>query len=333
MMKNPIMKSKLSLTPIGLAAWVVAQFLIVTLSFAQTAPPSDPKIELKVVKVDSEESNADDNKGYNAVDGNPATFWHTQFENSTSTYPHEITLELVPPATIKGVTYLPRQDDSENGMIKDYEIYVSADGKGFGQSVAKGAFDRGVDLKVATFEPRECRFIKLKALSSVNGGPWASAAEITVVGKNAEMKTTPPKSGLRAVKADSEETQAADNRAANAVDGDPATFWHTQWQDNAPGYPHEIVLELVPSATIKGVTYLPRQDGSENGMIKDYEIYVSADGKDFGQPVAKGAFEKNADMKTVNFSSQACRFVKFKALSEVNNGPWASAAEITIIKN
>ena len=141
----------------------------------------------------------------------------------------------------------------------------------------------------------------------------------------------PTKIVLKVVKADSEETTGEDAKAANAVDGDPNTIWHTQWQDANPECPHEIIIELTPPATIKGFTYLPRQDDSENGTIKGYEFYVSNDGQNFGQPVAKGEFANSKDLKTVTFPPQACRFIKLKALSEVNDAAWTSAAEIGVV--
>lgn len=136
---------------------------------------------------------------------------------------------------------------------------------------------------------------------------------------------------LKLVKADSEETAGEDGKAANAVDGNPATFWHTQWQDASPEPPHEIIIELNPPAAIKGFTYLPRQDESDHGTIKDYEFFVSNDGANFGEPVAKGVFENTKDKKTVTFNGVSCRFIKLKALSEANDGPWTSAAEIGVI--
>jgi len=148
----------------------------------ETAKPG--QVTLTVVKVDSEETAGEDGKGANAVDGNPSTFWHTQWQDANPEHPHEIIIELHPPCTIKGFTYLPRQDDSENGMIKDYEFYVSNDGQDFGQPVNKGSFDDGKDLHTVIFEPVKCRFIKLKALSEINGEAWTSAAEIGVVPSN-----------------------------------------------------------------------------------------------------------------------------------------------------
>ncbi len=136
---------------------------------------------------------------------------------------------------------------------------------------------------------------------------------------------------LKVVKVDSEETSGEDGKGANAVDGDANTFWHTQWQDANPEHPHEIIIELTPPSRIKGFTYLPRQDESENGTIRDYEFYVSQDGKDFGQPVKKGAFEGGKEKKSASFDPKLCRFVKLRALSEINGEAWTSAAEIGVI--
>jgi endo-alpha-N-acetylgalactosaminidase len=288
----------------------------------------EAKLSLKLVKVDSEETAGEDGKGSNAVDGDPATFWHTQWQDASPAHPHEIIIELSRAAKIKGFTYLPRQDDGVNGTIKGYELYVSTDGKEFGEPVKKGTFEEGKEKKTVTFEPKTCRFIKLKALSEVNGEAWTSAAEIGVVQAEDQAAVQPT---LKVVKVDSEETAGEDGKGANAVDGDSATFWHTQWQDASPAHPHEIIIELTPSCAIKGFTYLPRQDESDHGNIKGYEFYVSTDGKEFGEPVKKGTFEEGKEKKTVTFEPKTCRFIKLKALSEVNGEAWTSAAEIGVV--
>jgi hypothetical protein len=148
------------------------------------------KVKLKFVKVDSEETNGQDGYGKNAVDGDPNTYWHTQWQSNSSPLPHEIIIELIPPSIIKGFTYLPRQDESDHGTIKDYEFYVSNDGKDFGSPVKKGTFEPGKEEKIETFAPMKCRFIKLKAISEINGQPWTSAAEIRVIqsGEDASIK-------------------------------------------------------------------------------------------------------------------------------------------------
>jgi hypothetical protein len=136
---------------------------------------------------------------------------------------------------------------------------------------------------------------------------------------------------LKVVKADSEETAGEDGKASNAVDGNPDTIWHTQWQDASPAHPHEIVIELSEAVMIKGFTYLPRQGDSENGMIKDFEFFVSEDGKEFGEPVKKDAFTSGKDKKTITFEPKKCRYVKLKALSEINGEAWTSVTEIGVV--
>ena len=138
-------------------------------------------VTLDFVKVDSEETFGEKAYGEFAVDGNPDTFWHTEWNHNSPGLPHEIIIELLPPSTIKGFTYLPRQDESDHGTIRDYEFYVSDDGKNFGQPVKKGSFEPGKELKTETFEPIKCRFIKLRAISEINGLNFTSAAEIGVV--------------------------------------------------------------------------------------------------------------------------------------------------------
>jgi hypothetical protein len=163
----------------GLLGWFAAVCYYRDFQPSEVTPLAT--VKLTVVKVDSEETNSQNNGGEKAVDGNPNTYWHTQWDDDSPGLPHEIIIELDPPCVIKGFTYLPRQDASDHGTIKDYEFYVSKDGKNFGKPVNKGAFESGKDEKIETFNPVKCRFIKLKAISEVNGLPWTSAAEIRVI--------------------------------------------------------------------------------------------------------------------------------------------------------
>jgi hypothetical protein len=138
---------------------------------------------------------------------------------------------------------------------------------------------------------------------------------------------------LEFVKADSEETSGEAGYGANAVDDDPDTIWHTKWLNGSPALPHEIIIELLPPSTIEGFTYLPRQDESDHGTIKDYEFYVSNDGKDFGRPVKKGTFEAGKEKKTETFEAVKCRYIKLRAISEINGLPLTSAAEIGVVQS
>ena len=95
--------------------------------------------------------------------------------------------------------------------------------------------------------------------------------------------------------------------------------------------PHEVRIDLGLTYAIDGFRYLPRQDGGVNGTISGYEFYVSADGVNWGTPVTAGNFAKNTQEKEVIFAPMSGRFVRLKALSEINGGPWTSVAELSVL--
>jgi len=117
-----------------------------------------------------------------------------------------------------------------------------------------------------------------------------------------------------------------------AVDGDPTTFWHTPWKDDLQPFPHDLIVELEKPTAMKGLTYLPRQS-SESGRVGSYEVYLSNDGKKWGQPVAKGSFGKGGDLQYIMFKKKRkASFVKFSVLSEVNGKRYSAIAELGVIK-
>ena len=82
---------------------------------------------------------------------------------------------------------------------------------------------------------------------------------------------------------------------------------------------------------VTAVTYLGRQDGNENGLVKQYEIYVSTDGKNWGTAAASGTFAKTTALQVAKLkTATAARYIKFVAKSEVNGNAWTCAAEIGI---
>lgn len=78
----------------------------------------------KVLYADSEELGSDDGNAANVFDLQFTSFWHTRWRSAQPGHPHLLILDLGKEAKIAGMMYLPRQD-SPNGRIRDYEIYVS----------------------------------------------------------------------------------------------------------------------------------------------------------------------------------------------------------------
>lgn len=138
-----------------------------------------------------------------------------------------------------------------------------------------------------------------------------------------------PKNEWSLIYADSEEVNNP-GLATMAFDDDPGTIWHTRWSTGTDPYPHEIQIDLGNSYSISKFKYTPRTDG-QNGRIKDYELYFSYDKTNWGDVAYSGSFENTSSPQTVEFLTPVKgRYMRLKALSEVNGGAWTSAAELTL---
>jgi len=128
-------------------------------------------------------------------------------------------------------------------------------------------------------------------------------------------------------------TEAGNYVAVNAIDGNPATIWHSSWSAGAKPHPHTISFDLGNSYEITGFSSLPRQDGSANGMIADYEIFVSDKKGATGTPAVKGTLEKTKKESSIVLPNGSVkgRYVTLKVLSEAGgNKVYSSMAEFKI---
>ena len=124
--------------------------------------------------------------------------------------------------------------------------------------------------------------------------------------------------------ASSEATQY-NGDAKYAIDGNPSTFWHSQWVPYAP-LPQSITLELSMKSVVSGLSYLPRQEGY-NGNITAYKIYASTDGAQFTE-IASGNWSSDSSEKSVAFPPVTASFIRLEATEGV--GGFASAAEVSL---
>ena len=136
------------------------------------------------------------------------------------------------------------------------------------------------------------------------------------------------KSAWKLVSVDS---QHSGNEARLAFDGRNDTFWHTEWGSVEPACPHTIVIDMASEYKVTAITYLSRQDGNQNGMVKNFEVYLSNDGSTWGSPVVSGQFKNTTSQQVAKLTTTTKgRYLKFVAKSEINGKPWTSAAEIGI---
>ncbi len=130
---------------------------------------------------------------------------------------------------------------------------------------------------------------------------------------------------------DSQESQTY--QGAHAFDGNPGTFWHTKWSGSPTPPPHEIQIHLGATQNISGFRYLPRQDDRLVGNVGQFEFYVSADGVNWGNPVATGTFPNTREMKEIRFTQTSARYIRLRGLSDANGGIYMTVAELEVIQN
>lgn len=194
-----------------------------------------------------------------------------------------------------------------------------------------------------TVEEEGAKVAKKGAKKTVKPQVWKgeefvqrNAATITAWYKGQEDRKTVTKCEkidvvpLEVTFASSEETPSGDV-AKNLVDGNPNTFWHSMYSITLGSHPYWVEFDCNEELVIKGFSYLPRQD-SPNGHVKDYEIRVSKDGKNWGDPVAKGSFPNNKNWQKVMLDKPVkARYVRFTALSSQSGDSFATGAEFNVI--
>lgn len=139
--------------------------------------------------------------------------------------------------------------------------------------VAQDTFADGAKDQKAVFPAVKARYIALVAKNSQRDDPFTTLAELFLVGAGGVEL---PRTNWSVLWADSEEVESENGSATNVVDGDPQTFWHTQWSNAKPAHPHSIVIDLGQEEILTGLRCIPRQS-SANGRIRQWALYASKD--------------------------------------------------------
>ncbi|MEL6852450.1 MAG: discoidin domain-containing protein, partial [Bacteroidota bacterium] len=135
--------------------------------------------DMSIHYVDSEETNGENAPASNAIDGDANTYWHTEWQNSSPPPPHDLQINLGAVRSVNQISYLPRAGGA-NGTIRDYEIYLSMDGSSWGSPVASGTWGGGASERFVSFAAQNASYVRLLALSEINGNNWTSVAEFRV---------------------------------------------------------------------------------------------------------------------------------------------------------
>ena len=184
----------------------------------------------------------------NVLDGDPATFWHSQWEGTPAPLPHTVTIDMKAARDVSGLGYLPRQDGNPNGRIGQFSVTTSLDGVVFSAPVSVGTWADDAAEKTIAFQPLSARYVRLTAMTEAgNRGPWSSAAEIVLLrGQVAPPEL--PRTGWTATASDA----SAGFPASNVLDGDAATMWHSQYEGTPAPLPHSSRSICSRSRTYQG---------------------------------------------------------------------------------
>lgn len=127
-------------------------------------------------------------------------------------------------------------------------------------------------------------------------------------------------------------SQCIYNPPRDIYDDDSTTFWHSEINNNAAKYPHNIKFEFESLVALSGVRILPKQSSVRVGWVKDIEIQTSTDGNKWAT-VFKGSLDKNPEAWSVfKFTTTQAKFVNVIALSPQKAGDSnASFSEVQMI--
>lgn len=182
--------------------------------------------------------------------------------------------------------------DNSDAFPADPTETKDSDGDGIGNNADPTPFGEMTNIYSS-------RYVRFRALSELNNNnAYASAAEIDLL----DGDNQPLNRQSWSVSASSEESNAEDNTAANAIDGDPTTIWHSEWLNNTPLLPHDFVIDMGSAQHIRALRYTPRTDNI-NGVVKGYEIALSDDGTQWGPALVTGEFTDSLP-STVEFPMQ-----------------------------
>ncbi|MEU4346296.1 discoidin domain-containing protein [Streptomyces sp. NPDC023838] len=259
-----------------------------------------------------------------------------------------LTIDMHRTDIVSALVYQPRR--TGGSRLTEYAIRLSTDGRHWPKPVATGTLADDSTAKTLNFAAQGARYIRLSATAAAGGrNGWAAGTErisssssptalasraaVHLLGDPALPAPSTaflPVDGWT-VSATDEETAQTNGRAANVLDGDPATLWHSRWSPKTVRLPHALVIDMHQTTAVSALTYQPRQTGV-NGRIGTYAISTSLDGVSFGAPVASGHWKDDATVKTATFTrAVSARYVRLVALSEAGQrGLWSSAAEIRL---
>ena len=150
-----------------------------------TAPANETPISIAGWTLRRVSSQNSSHPGSHAFDNNPTTYW----ESGGGSQPHTLDINLGATYDLNGFVYVPEPHGDNgglNGVITNYELYVSANGVNWGVPVASGTFDNSIidnnARKLVTFSTKRGQYIRFVSTAAV-GGTVSRVQDLGVLGR------------------------------------------------------------------------------------------------------------------------------------------------------
>ena len=120
----------------------------------------------------------------------------------------------------------------------------------------------------------------------------------------------------------------------NAIDGNPKSTWFTDKNDGNEG-PSTVTIDFGELLTLKGFSYLPRQDGRNDSNIFKYSIEVSEDSNTWNTILEEKEFSNignNPVLQEILFTEAVtAKYLRLTCISDVHSEGWMNIAELGVI--
>ena len=230
--------------------------------------------------------------------------WHTDSKVSTSNRLSEMTSQNHYRNSIEQADGLFQLEKSRTNRGNAGDIYVP--GKTFSNSTVPDSKWWGG--YASNFEITNIQFIDSNHVQFdvTVPNPADRFEEIPQEGWNL-VSATPSQSGYSAEK---------------AFDGDESTYYHVPW-GNTYLRPHKIIIDLGQLYTLNEFHYQANTNKTPpwEGRIADYNLFLSEDGLEWGDPVVSGRFFYTGINQYAVFENTPGRFLKLEAINSwIGNG-------------
>ena len=296
----------------------------------KTEKPDSKKFDMSkwIITANSEKAGGEIRR---AFDGNPATYWHSDYEAENGKIlshdmpPYEVDIKLPELTVITGFKATPRRDNTA-GKIKSYRLYASREDEGELTLLMEGELASILGTEVIDFACGiEVKRIRFEILEGHSG--YGTLAELEFVPGNEDTilvsyedfdrtmnENILHKIDPSTIKAENDLPTWANTNVATIVNGQ---MWQTA--QIPKGEPAVIAIDLGEVKSFNAMSVHPRQSSDYHGYWLKFNILASADGEDYFTVVENYSFpEKSFEEKFIYFDeSVTARYVEIEVTDYV----------------